>query len=567
MVADKEFKPFYDEEFGKYIANYVRMINKNAKKAQDEELLKALNENLVKQMNGSFMKSTRNEYNHNQALAEFYDVCACVEIQLANEFGTNNYYALEKSDNEQARAMFQKFENWKNERNQDLVETTSTVEKFWKTNNPKILKSGKRVPLHSNNTAAIGFIDPLVAPAVGIFVGFVAILPALYIGFSMWETHSDKFKNLAVISLLGSIPLGILTSFGLHHIILKHNEKLPLHERMDLSGYAETWGYDSTSEMRKAIQDALSVYSEEEQKAIMDGLSLEYANLIATQNGYVDYADFLSQVSTVAEHKQFSDAQILSQIADIRTSTNDYLAQQYGQKNYAEMIQYLENHKILTGETEFHYRSGAGWSVYDYDSIEAKSIAEQLSNQDEYFAKLINSYKTDGISSYDVTVYPPEFQSVINQAVSGEYMLKGVFGQTDNLVLTNQTTRNQGLLLDLLDNYSDDTLIEYFELQNAGPNTEAISQSTEHGFDLHSAGFGNSGNDFDLSAVPFIGIGGVVLATGVKLAPYSLNKLKLAKANKKAELLAKIDEQKELDAERFKKLAEKNKNKDDEKSI
>ena len=366
---------FYDNEWAKYFAPFVRRVY-GKKNLNDEECMALLNDDFIRNVQGGLLKNFSKERNLSHAYMIYKNAVASVETALAKEYGELIYYDLEISKNPEARETFKKFEEWQDKKDKEfeqLAEVSDAVYSIQHSKNPM------------KELSQNGFvITPLIgAGAAGISL---ASLISSFIVFGI--TDENKHPALADVSALGvlvSIVALPVSSFLFLYIWSRENDYQVAMDS-ELRKLADHYGFNSGTDLVNYINQATYQYMTPEEAQAMHTYLIDMTREgTATQYGFENLADALAAIESAKTEKVVYRDEALNDLSIERQHAFQDLAHENALIDYDDLIKYLNNHKILEGETVDMELGGAGWSVFNYDTPVARAIAAKVDYIDKYY--------------------------------------------------------------------------------------------------------------------------------------------------------------------------------------
>ncbi len=461
---------FYNGAYEEYFADYVRTL-KDKKSITTNHAIKELNVNLVKSSVGNFVKGAGTWYNIENAYNIFKSVVASAEVDIAKKYNATSYYELEKSANDKARQDFAGFEEWKQDKQKEfaqLFELDKRVKDFEQEyanadENKRKLMLSSAAPLFM--PIALTNVDKVIMDK--LFFGTVAsLLIGMFIGIGVLYVESvrDRYYYASATPIIaGAIAGPVLYGIYAYFNIDKMKPNIP-NEIWDK--IASAYGFGSRDEFLAYMeQNPIAYLNSEEMQTLVQVLGENVKEDYAISQGYESLADAMADIDAHSSLTVSTRDEALAELANERSVANELFAKSNGFTSYSDAIQYLENHKILVGNTENVGLGGAGWSEYDYDNTNAKIIAIKLSNLDKYYDAQVESIQsqTDFTKlSFDT----PELQDLYTRLNAyenvKETMYSDLLNRSDEVLYTNG---NLGLYAgnDVLDLYQEHGLGKPFD--------------------------------------------------------------------------------------------------------
>ena len=366
---------FYDNEWAKYFAPFVRRVY-GKKNLNDEECMALLNDDFIRNVQGGLLKNFSKDRNLSHAYLIYKNAVASVETALAKEYGELLYYDLEISKNPEARETFKKFEEWQDKKDKEfeqLAEVSDAVYSIQHSKNPM------------KELSQNGFVlTPLIG--AGITAASLASLISSFIVFCM--TDEDKHPALTDVSALGTIVslVALPVSSILFLYIWSEENDYQVAMDSELGKLANHYGFNNGTDLVNYINQATYQYMTPEEAQAMHTYLIDMTREgTATQYGFENLADALAAIESAKTEKVVYRDDALNDLSIERQNAFQDLAHENALIDYDDLIKYLNNHKILEGETVDIERGGAGWSVFNYDTPVARAIAAKVDYIDKYY--------------------------------------------------------------------------------------------------------------------------------------------------------------------------------------
>ncbi|MGN1227619.1 MAG: hypothetical protein ACI4TX_03155, partial [Christensenellales bacterium] len=506
-------------------------------------------------------------------------------IELAREYGESNYYEMEKSQNQQAVKAFEEFESWQKDKDKffkDALQLDNDFMQIRTSNNPM------------NELSKDGLV------AIGLSISMASVI-SLIGGKQLWKIRKRDANKLAYMErnylnykeneikrakkafirddVLNCIMVGLPIGLGLlfDNLYAKDTEYMDAIEKI-----AKNYGFDDVSTMFNALRGSVYAYlTPEEANALSEVVSMQAKEVYAKNMGYENLADAMADIDAHSSSKVLSSSEILKDISNERVVANEFFAKDSGFTSYSELLTYLNNHKILTGETEFRHigfgGAGAGWSVYDYDLPNARIVADKLTLLDMHYDEMVANVKSNGLYQ-EYTVYDDaEIKQLAMQLNAYDNATTSIYeaieNSKDNVFYSNDEllyyAGNEALDLSQKNGFEEITDKKYndWTLILGDKNIQTV-ENLHNGSDFVSGnGVGSFANNIaddvpDVadeladSAIDATACGGLVVGAGISvLLKYNKqisSAVKQIILNKKNDKLAQIDKQVKEDNKRGK---------------
>lgn len=459
---------FYNGAYEEYFADYVRTL-KDKKSITTNHAIKELNLNLLKSCVGNFVKGADTWYNIENAYDIFKNIVASAEVDIAKKYGVASYYELEKSTNDKARQEFAGFEEWKQDKQKEfaqLFELDKRVKDFEQEyanadENKRKLMLSSAAPLFM--PIALTNVDKVIMDK--LFFGTVAsLLIGMFIGIGVFTFNVQRYgyyssTPVIVGAIAGPLLYGIYAYFNIDKMKLNIPNEI-------LDKVASAYGFGSRDEFLAYMeQNPIAYLNSEEMQTLVQILGENIKEDYAISQGYESLAYAMADIDAHSSLTVITRDEAFTELANERSVANEIFAKNNGFTSYSDAIQYLENHKILVGNTEHVGLGGAGWSEYDYDNTNAKIIAIKLTNLDKYYDAQVEKleFKTDFTKlSFDT----PELQDLYTRLNAYENVKETIYSdllnRSDEVLYTNG---NLGLYAgnDVLDLYQENGLGKPFD--------------------------------------------------------------------------------------------------------
>ena len=515
---------FYsNSEFGQYFADYLRNLYDEKlsiklkslllgkKELTDEECIKILNNDLTKTALASSFNFEKDR-NIKEAYNTFINVAAYTREKLTEKYGLENALNLDEVKNEEAKIAIEKFNDWEAKHYYQMKNLSELVSE---KNLSKLSKSSI-----DPKTAFLGggiFASGLPETIVGGGLGFMILCSwGLYLshreyikenlGYKDYYYLRDRYEdanlcfNVDIGIILAAGLLGSLGGYGFKSLANGHYQDV-------LDDVAKQYNFSNRGELLNYIQtESFKYISPEEGKEVFKQIINIQKENYAESLGYENLEALEKDIESHKSLQYQNNVEILSQIADERNIAREYLAKNSGFKSYNEFTEYLNTHKILTGEENGIYRA---WSVYNYDTGYAKTLAKKLTNLDEKYDDITFKARNSVGADVEYTGKYAEYMSNLNAIEKVSHI--------DYKTYLN--IKEEGI-------YSDNYL--------AGEAGNKLLDAM-HGFGNYDIeridSYDNANMLFD---IPFnVGIASSAAAIGVRLAPYVVSAVKQHNINKK----------------------------------
>lgn len=361
---NKSFNFYDDEKLNEYFAEYVRLIENN-KLLSTSQCISILNDDLKRSLTSNVLKSK--DRNIKQSYLVLQDVIASAEIAIKKKYGADNFYDLEFSKDEQAREEFRRLNDF-------AISKQHQFEELFGKSAEDMIKITNVNELAAQSVVCLGLATAILGATVGgVGVGLLgseAIKhPILY---------GDEIAFVAMVIAL-AIGAGAFVDSFMYSIDLDGYYK-----KLDTT--LKEYGFNNLEEFRQYASNTVYSYlTPEEVKQLNSELLLQKLDVLAEKNGFSCAEDMLTDLKSNSSTKSISSTDRLEMLASEKDVTNLNFARENGFTSYDDVLTYLNNHKILVGETDKKGHGYAGWSEYDYDSVSAKILAQKLSNLDEIY--------------------------------------------------------------------------------------------------------------------------------------------------------------------------------------
>lgn len=430
---------FYGGEYERYFANYVRLLR--GKLVSDQKAIALLNEDLLKNVGGNFFESTKKARNIQLAYINFKNACASVEIQLARENGIDNYYEMATSLNPRTREVYKNFEAWQRSKDAEFKQMIKVDEGFMKYRT----QSNPMNAIRQDGICLELGLGMIVFPAIFTMCGFV----------------TADLKQLSQKACIGAgLGLGLFAGALLHGYESSNNYS------EELSEIANKYGFKNGSALVEALQkNSYSYLTREEAINLGNSIAKSNQELVSQRAGYRSLDDALVDIAIHSSTVLKSQQEILETVATERTRANELFATQNGFSSYSDLVQYLNNHKILTGETSHVGFGGAGWSVYNYDNANAQQLSRSLTGLDEFYDQMTSKIK-NGEALQEVDVYD-------NDEITNLMIDLGAIGRVSSCQIKY-----------LLDQNKDDTIFYTQDVASIYAGNEALDLAEDCGKDV-----------------------------------------------------------------------------------
>ncbi len=532
---------FYDAKYAPYFAEFVRTL-KGDKKLSDSECLQILNDDFLRNVNGGFIKNVNKVRNISQAYTIYKNAVAYAESQIAKEYGTDNYYELEKSANPQARVAFEQFEEWQKQKDQEFEQLADITKEMYVIQHSK----NPMKELCQNGILLTPFISSLI---VGGGLTGVGLLGA-YRKAKKNVKAGKKACSAGVYGwVAGGLALGLIVGFMMSNNSTKSDEAKA--EELDL--LAEEFGYTDSAEFVNNMNNAVVSYlTPDEAKAVYDNLITAGKDSVSADFGFESNEDAINAINEVSVNKELYYNEVLNNIENEQQFALESFANQNSFDSYNNLVTFLNQHKT-SGTAEIE----SGWSSYAYDSPTAKALATQLDYIEAHY-----NYEIAQLRGYywprNLTVVEDETLNELSMKLSAQEVI--VNSAYENLITDDAnifyspdtTTQLMGVeAIEIANKYGEDTIEGL--VVNSGTTDAKMSDLTLDSDMQDSLSSALDGlQAVDVSPVEIAaGVGvGAGLTVALKNSKLISDAAKLRRANKVADKLDKVNKQMEDDLER-----------------
>ncbi len=398
-AQNKSFNFYDDEKLNEYFADYVRLIEKN-KSLSTSQCIGILNDDLKRSLTSNVLKSK--DRNIKQSYLVLQDVIANAEIAIKKKYGADNFYDLEFSKDEQAREEFRRLNDF-------AISKQHQFEEIFGKSTEDMIKITNVNELASQSIVCLG-LATILGGAISGYVGGVYLLDE--------EPLEAPLGYVTIIGIGCGLGAGIDT-MNYDIDVEKYTNKL--------NSVLKEYGFNNVDELRQyASTTVYSYLNPEEVKQLNRELLLQKLDVVADKNGFGSAEEMLDDLKNNSSAKSISSSDRLEMLASEKDVTNLNFARENGFTSYDDVLTYLNNHKILVGETGKRGFGYAGWSEYDYDSASAKILAQKLSNLDEIYDAKKQAILNDGAYSKTL-VY--DNQDLANEVFSYENIINSANAQ------------------------------------------------------------------------------------------------------------------------------------------